>query len=121
MVVGLLRKRGRISGKAIVSGANRIERACFSGALVTFSRVPSSAQSWGYVASRNISKVSGSCLSAMNFAKKLVLALFTRNSGRHCRSALATTNSDGGMPGRMVRSQDPKELQTSEGNTAARY
>ncbi|SAL03414.1 hypothetical protein AWB81_06406 [Caballeronia arationis] len=85
------------------------------------SRVPSSAQSWGYVASRNISKVSGSCLSAMNFAKKLVLALFTRNSGRHCRSALATTNSDGGMPGRMVRSQDPKELQTSEGNTAARY
>ncbi|CAL8481681.1 protein of unknown function (plasmid) [Caballeronia sp. S22] len=59
--------------------------------------MPSSAQSWGYVASRNISKVSGSCLSVMNFAKKLALAQFTRNAGRHCRSALATTNSDGGM------------------------
>ena len=28
------------------------------------------------------------------------------------RSALATTSSEGGMPGRMVRSQEPKEAQT---------
>jgi len=75
---------------------------------------------WSYVAKRNISKVSGSCRSVMNFAKELVLVPFKRNSGRHWRSAVATTNSDAGMPGRMVRSQEPKELQTSEGNAAAK-
>jgi hypothetical protein len=32
------------------------------------------------------------------------------------RKALATTNSDGGIPGRMVLSQDPNEAQTSFGS-----
>ena len=37
------------------------------------------------------------------------------------RRALATTSSEGGMPGRMVRSQEPKEAQTRCGNATARY
>ena len=38
------------------------------------------------------------------------MAEFRRNSGRLWRSALATTSSEGGMPGRMVRSQEPKAV-----------
>src|SRR5208337_799409 len=49
--------------------------------------------------------------AAMNFAKMLVWSVFNRNSGRRWRSAVATTSSEGGMPGRMVRNQDPKEFQ----------
>src|SRR5207247_9143081 len=62
-----------------------------------------------------------SCRSAMNFVRESVFAGARRNSGSVWRSAFATTNSDGGMPGRMVRSQDPKESQTSLGATTARY
>src|SRR5215831_18844434 len=51
----------------------------------------------------------------MNFVWESFFAGPMRNSGSVWRSALATTNSDGGMSGRMVRSQDPKELQTSLG------
>jgi hypothetical protein len=47
----------------------------------------------------------------MNFARLLVLELANRNSGRQCRSAVATTSSDGATSGRIVRSQDPIELQ----------
>src|SRR5277367_483159 len=39
-----------------------------------------------------------------NFAKLLPDAAFRRNSGMLWRRALATTSSEGGMPGRMVRS-----------------
>src|ERR1700730_10673993 len=58
---------------------------------------------------------------AMNFAREPFFAEPRRKSGSMCRSALATTNSDGGMPGRMVRSHDPNESQTSLGATTARY
>ena len=34
----------------------------------------------------------------MNFARILVSEQFKRNAGRHWRIAVATTNSDGGMP-----------------------
>src|ERR1700674_2443487 len=59
--------------------------------------------------------------SAMNFAREPFFAEPRRKSGSRWRSALATTNSDGGMPGRMVRSHDPNESQTSLGATTARY
>ena len=44
----------------------------------------------------------------MYFAKILCSAVFKRNSGSEWRSAVATTNSEGAMPGRMVRNQEPK-------------
>ena len=47
------------------------------------------------------------------FAKMLVRGAFKRNSGRLWRSAVETTSSEGGMAGRMVRSQEPKDVQTS--------
>src|ERR1700688_4520871 len=53
--------------------------------------------------------------SAMNFVRESVFAGPMRNSGSAWRSAFATTNSDGGMPGRMVRNQDPNESQTGCG------
>src|ERR1700739_2212555 len=46
---------------------------------------------------------------AMNFAREPFFAEPRRKSGSMWRRALATTNSDGGMPGRMVRSHDPNE------------
>ena len=49
------------------------------------------------------------------FREDGALGVFKRNSGRLWRSAVATTSSEGGMPGRMVRSQEPKEFQTSRG------
>jgi len=60
------------------------------------------------VASRNGSIFSLSCRSMTNFAKLLPEAEFRRNSGMLWRRALATTSSEGGMPGRMVRSHEPK-------------
>jgi phosphoglycerate dehydrogenase-like enzyme len=62
-----------------------------------------------------------SCRSAMNFMRESVFAGARRKSGSVWRRAFATTNSDGEMPGRMVRSQDPNESQTSLGATTARY
>jgi hypothetical protein len=55
------------------------------------------------------------------FREDGALGVFKRNSGRLWRSAMATTSSEGGMPGRMVRSQEPKEFQTSRGWATARY
>src|SRR5271156_769397 len=72
-------------------------------------------------ASRNIRIFSVSCRSVMNFARESFFAGPMRNSGRVWRRAFATTNSDGGTPGRMVRSQEPNESQTSLGATTARY
>src|SRR6516225_2678987 len=65
--------------------------------------------------------LSVSCRSVMNSARELVFAQFTRKSGIVWRITLPTTNSDGGMPGRMVLSQEPNESQTSLGNTTERY
>ena len=72
-------------------------------------------------ASRNACILSVSCRSMTNFAKMLAVAEFRRNSGMLCRRALATTSSEGGMPGRMVRSQEPKACQTRCGKATARY
>ena len=60
-----------------------------------------------------------SCRSAMNFVRESPFVGARRNSGSVWRSAFATTNSDGGTPGRMVRSQEPNESQTSLGATCA--
>jgi hypothetical protein len=57
--------------------------------------------------------------SAMNFARAQTLAETKRKSGSVWRSAWATTISEGGMPGRMVRNQDPKEFHTSLGAMTA--
>src|SRR5215217_3912310 len=59
--------------------------------------------------------------SVMNFVRESLFAGARRKSGSVCRRAFATTNSDGGMPGRMVRSQDPNESQTSLVAATARY
>src|ERR1700682_1428668 len=59
--------------------------------------------------------------SAMNFVRESLFAGPMRKSGSVWRSAFATTNSDGGIPERMVRNQDPNESQTSLGATTARY
>src|SRR5262252_4709654 len=74
-----------------------------------------------YEAKRKIGMFCMSCRSTMNFVRESLFAGPMRNSGSVWRSAFATTNSDGGMSGRMVRSQDPKELQTSLGAAMARY
>src|SRR5215475_16217556 len=74
-----------------------------------------------YDTRRNTLILSVSCRSVMNSARELVFAQFTRKSGIVWRITLPTTNSDGGMPGRMVLSQEPNESQTSLGNTTERY
>ena len=57
----------------------------------------------------------------MNFAKGELIWLPRRNCGRVFLSASAATISEGGIPGRMVRSQEPKEPQTSVGKVEERY
>jgi hypothetical protein len=49
----------------------------------------------------------------MNFVKILPSELSKRYWGRRWPSAVVTTSSEGGMPDRIVRSDDPKESQTS--------
>src|SRR6516164_8892412 len=72
-------------------------------------------------AKRKVRIFSVSCRSAMNFVSESLFAGAMRNSGSVWRSAFATTNSEGGMPGRMVRSQEPKVSQTSLEAATARY
>jgi len=67
-------------------------------------------------AKRKVRIFSVSCRSAMKFVREPLFAVAMRNSGSVWRSAFATTNSEGGMPGRMVRSQDPNESQTRLGS-----
>src|SRR6516162_4926400 len=67
-------------------------------------------------AKRKVRIFSVSCRSAMNFVRGSLFAVAMRNSGSVWRSAFATTNSEGGMPGRMVCSQDPNESQTGLGS-----
>src|SRR6266853_1259587 len=85
--------------------------------LLTSSRV----RLFDHEAKRKIRIFCVSCRSVMNFVRELVFAGARRKSGSVWRRAFATTNSDGGIPGRMVRSQDPNESQTSLGATTARY
>ena len=67
-------------------------------------------------AKRKVRIFSVSCRSAMNLVRGSLFAVAMRNSESVWRSAFATTNSEGGMPGRMVRSQDPNESQTRLGS-----
>src|SRR6202051_3746622 len=86
-------------------------------------RIELTQESYVFVqdAKRKIRIFCGSWRSAMNFVRESVFAGPMRNSGSAWRSAFATTSSDGGMPGRMVRNQDPNESQTSLEATTARY
>src|SRR5262249_9174900 len=58
---------------------------------------------------------------ARNFVTMWSFGVSRRNSGSRWRSAVATTSSEGGIPGRTVRSHDPKEAQTSWGCETERY
>src|SRR5580693_8852522 len=107
-----------MKAKADSQPSNPSELAWENGfaALIQFSRVPV----FVYEAKRKIGMFCMSCRSAMNFVRESLFAGPMRNPGSVWRSAFATTNSDGGMPGRMVRNQDPNESQTSLGATTAR-
>ena len=72
-------------------------------------------RNFGSGCDRNASILSVSCRSMTNFVKMLPAAGFKRNSGRPWRRALATTSSEGGMPGRMVRSQDRRRPRRAAG------
>src|SRR2546423_14332283 len=74
-----------------------------------------------HAALRNISVLSRCRRSATNFAKILEFSESARKCGKLSPSAPAVTNSDGGTPGRMVRSQGPNAFQTRLGYVAARY
>ena len=54
-----------------------------------------------------------SILSLRNFVKAGAQVSSARNSGSVLRRAVETTSSDGHKPGRMVRSHDPNDRQTS--------
>src|SRR6478736_6125905 len=90
---------------------------CFRNLLVSPGFGPTSA----HEARWNACILSVSCRSMTNLAKMLAVAECRRNSGMLWRRALATTSSEGGMPGRMVRSQEPKACQTRCGKATARY
>jgi hypothetical protein len=77
--------------------------------LKQYSRFPFPLQE----AKRKVRIFSLFCRSAMNFARASFSDDAMRNSGSVWRNAFATTNSDGGMPGRMVRSQEPNESHTT--------
>src|SRR6516164_1915639 len=72
--------------------------------LLLFSRV----RLFVHEVKRKIRIFAVSCRSAMNFVRESLFAGAMRNSGSVWRSAFATTNSEGGIPGRMVRSQEPR-------------
>ena len=55
----------------------------------------------------------------MNFARSGAGELSARKWGRVLRKAMATTASEGTMPGRMVRNQEPKDAHTSWGTVVA--
>jgi len=55
-----------------------------------------------------------------NFAKLMPEAEFRRRYGMLWRRVLAATSSEGGMPSRMVRNQEPKDAQTRYGKLTAK-
>ena len=84
--------------------------------VMSFTRESGVCEEFGYQAARRKACILlVSCRSVTNLVKMELLGVSKRNSGRLWRSAMATTSSEGGMPGRMVRSQEPKEFQTSRG------
>src|SRR5208283_5239194 len=122
-LIGLAERR--VGGRRISTGSLEVEQltqplrvwTLRAGAVGFNSRVTP----FIHEASRNIRIFSVSCRSVMNFVRESFFAGPMRNSGSVWRRAFATTNSDGGTPGRMVRSQEPNESQTSLGATTARY
>ena len=62
-----------------------------------------------------------SICSRRNIAKVSSWGEDSRKSGKEFLSAREQTNSVGGIPGRIVRSQEPKEVQTSLGKLTDRY
>ena len=88
----------------------------FDSIVLVLTRGSGVCEEFGYQAARRKACILlVSCRSVTNFVKMELLGVFKRNSGRVWRSVMATTSSEGGMPGRMVRSQEPKEFQTSRG------
>ena len=57
-----------------------------------------------------------SILSVMNFAKIMLSEPAARKSRSSILSAAAQTISEVGMPGLIVRSQEPKQFHTTLGN-----
>ena len=57
----------------------------------------------------------------MNFTRMELSWPTRRKCGSVFLSAAAATISEGGIPGRIVRSQEPKESQTSVGKVDERY
>ena len=74
-----------------------------------------------YAARRRPSERERSIRSRKNLVSIEFLGESARNAGRVFLMAMAVTCSDGHMPGRMVRIQEPKEDHTSLGNTEERY
>src|SRR5580658_9148450 len=99
-----------------------MEHRCQFCLGLILSRESGVCEEFGYQAARRKACILlVSCRSVTNFVKMELLGAFKRNSGRLWRSVMATTRSEGGLPGRMVRSQEPKEFQTSRGWATARY
>jgi hypothetical protein len=90
----------------------RLPPSCHLEPVTTNSRV----RLFVHKAKRKVRIFSVSCRSAMNLVRGSLSAVAMRNSGSVWRRAFATTNSEGGMPRRMVRSQDPNESQTRLGS-----
>ncbi len=99
--------KGRGGGRSTLSLGHRYLHIFFFQELI-YSRVLHSV----HAASRNIRIFLVSWLSLMNFVRESLFEEVMRNSGSVLRSAFATTSSEGGMPGRMVRSQAPNVSQT---------
>ncbi|GFP22809.1 hypothetical protein HKBW3S44_00968 [Candidatus Hakubella thermalkaliphila] len=74
-----------------------------------------------YAARRSPSERERSIRSCRNSARIEFWGEWARNAGRVFLMAMAVTCSDGHMPGRIVRIQEPKEDHTSLGNTEERY
>ena len=74
-----------------------------------------------YAVKRIPSDLARSIRSHKNFVRLVFLGEWAKNSGSVFLMAMAVTCSEGQMPGRMVRIQEPKEDHTSFGNTEERY
>src|SRR5271166_7068000 len=103
-----------------VSCGIRAPRRQAKNALVFLLESPGFAQNFGSCGEVEGLHLVGVLTFGDEFREMLVWSGFNRNSGRRWRSAVATTSSEGRMPGRMVRNQDPKEFQTSWGYATAR-
>lgn len=71
--------------------------------------------------SRKPSERFNSILSVVNFARIDFVVPPKRKLGRASRRAIKVTISEGGMPGRIVRIQEPKTRYTRSGYESERY